>query len=190
MKSCVNCNKKIQDYQKYNICVQCGKNLLIQLSELTKKNQLINNEKKQISEENKKLQNEKYTLEQKLKEKDNELRKMEEIKKKLEETQKKSEQYKKENDKLKEKVSILEQERKEQIINAEKFEKQFSTRYDLEKAENFYDIIVGINSIKNIEKGWKIRFSEIGNQLYKKNEGNECIKIGVVGNGRKIIFIK
>ncbi len=86
---------------------------------------------------------------------------------------------------LNDKLLILKQHIKEQRINAEKFEKEFSTRYDLEKAENFYDIIVGINSIKNIEKGWKIRFSEIGNQLYKKNEGNECIKIGVVGNGNK-----
>ena len=87
--------------------------------------------------------------------------------------------------KLNAQLLILNQQIEEQKINSEKFEKQFSTRYDLEKAENFYDIIVGIDSIKNIEKGWKIRFSEIGNQLYKKNEGNECIKIGVVGNGNK-----
>ena len=111
----------------------------------------------------------------------------EEINKILLDNEKSLEKDKKE---LNDKLLILKQHIKEQRINAEKFEKEFSTRYDLEKAENFYDIIVGINSIKNIEKGWKIRFSEIGNQLYKKNEGNECIKIGVVGNGRKIIFIK
>ena len=54
---------------------------------------------------------------------------------------------------LNDKLLILKQHIEEQRINAEKFEKQFSARYDLEKAENFYDIIVGINSIKNIEKG-------------------------------------
>ncbi len=178
---CENCHAKILDFKK-NYCEQCYNVYKMQLSELKKENERINNEKKQISEENEKLQNEKNILVQKLKEKDNELQKM---KIQLEITNKQSEQYKKEKDTLTQKISNLEQEREEQKINAEKFEKQFSSRYDLVKAENFYDIIAGIDSIKNIEKGWKIRFSDLGEQLYKKNEGKDCIKIGVVGNGNK-----
>ncbi len=178
---CENCHAKILDFKK-NYCEQCYNVYKMQLSELKNENERINDEKKQISEENEKLQNEKNILVQKLNEKDNELQKM---KIQLEITNKQSEQYKKEKDTLTQKISNLEQEREEQKINAEKFEKQFSSRYDLVKAENFYDIIAGIDSIKNIEKGWKIRFSDLGEQLYKKNEGNDCIKIGVVGNGNK-----
>ena len=73
----------------------------------------------------------------------------------------------------------------ELITNKEKFNKQFSTDFDNVEAEKFYDIIVEIDSIKKIKDGWKVRFSEEGNKIYKQNETKDCIKIGVVGNGNK-----
>ena len=104
-----------------------------------------------------------------------------------------------EKEKYDEKIILLETQNKElrrqirelkynlqnEENNKEKFNQQFSTDFDNVEAEKFYDIIVGIDSIIKIKEGWKVRFSEEGNKIYKKNETKDCIKIGVVGNGNK-----
>ena len=49
----------------------------------------------------------------------------------------------------------------------------------------FYDIIIDINSIKNNNKGWKIEWSEKGEENYLKYKNEKLIKIGVLGNLNK-----
>ena len=50
---------------------------------------------------------------------------------------------------------------------------------------NDYDIIVHIDSIKDINKGWKIEMNERGKQIYEKYKNSNTLKIGVIGNGSK-----
>ena len=51
--------------------------------------------------------------------------------------------------------------------------------------DQFYDIIVHIDSIKDINKGWKIEMNENGKANYNKYKGEKIIKIGVIGNANK-----
>ena len=51
--------------------------------------------------------------------------------------------------------------------------------------EDFYDVIIDIRSIKDINKGWKIIMNERGFKNYKENEASRLIKIGVIGNSNK-----
>jgi len=49
--------------------------------------------------------------------------------------------------------------------------------------ENFYDIIIDINSIRRLNKdGWKVRFNDEGLKRYEKYKDKELITIGVIGN--------
>ena len=49
--------------------------------------------------------------------------------------------------------------------------------------KKFYDVIVPIQSIKDIIKGWKIKFAE--NFKYKEFIKDKFLKIGVIGNSNK-----
>lgn len=63
--------------------------------------------------------------------------------------------------------------------------KEFSDKskvFENKKAEDFYDIIVDINSIKHLDIGWNIKMSEKGKQNYEKYKDVKCLKIGVIGN--------
>ena len=53
------------------------------------------------------------------------------------------------------------------------------------EAKDFYDVIININSIKDINKGWKIEMTKKGEEKYKAYKGKDLIKIGVVGNMNK-----
>ena len=54
------------------------------------------------------------------------------------------------------------------------------------KFEEFYDIIIDINSIKNVNKeGWKVKFNERGLENYKKYKDKSLITVGVLGNRSK-----
>ena len=55
---------------------------------------------------------------------------------------------------------------------------------DFNKAEliNFYDVIVNINSLKDINKGWPIK---LNNDNYKKYKNEKPIIIGLIGNSNK-----
>ena len=50
---------------------------------------------------------------------------------------------------------------------------------------NFYDIIIHIDSIKEINKGWKIEMNEKGKQNYEKYKNENILKIGVIGSANK-----
>ena len=50
---------------------------------------------------------------------------------------------------------------------------------------DFYDIIIDINSIKGIKKGWEIKMSERIKKNYSSLKSEKIIKIGVIGNSNK-----
>ena len=50
---------------------------------------------------------------------------------------------------------------------------------------NFYDVIVHINSVKDINKGWKIEMNEKGKRNYEKYKNENILKLGVIGNANK-----
>ena len=54
-----------------------------------------------------------------------------------------------------------------------------------ENKQNFYDVIIHIDSIKDINKGWKIDMNEIGNQNYMNYKKENILKLGVIGNANK-----
>ena len=51
--------------------------------------------------------------------------------------------------------------------------------------EDFYDIIIDIKSIKDINKGWEIKSNERGKKQYSENKNEPILKIGVIGNADK-----
>ena len=50
---------------------------------------------------------------------------------------------------------------------------------------DFYDVIVHIDSIKDINKGWKIEMNQKGKENYQNHQNEKVIKIGVIGNANK-----
>ena len=50
---------------------------------------------------------------------------------------------------------------------------------------DFYDVIIDINSIKDINKGWEIKMSEKTKHNYQSLKNEKIIKIGVIGNSNK-----
>ena len=60
----------------------------------------------------------------------------------------------------------------------------YMPKFDGEDPLKFYDIIVDIQSIKQIENGWKILMKDRGTMYFKENNDTD-IKIGVIGNGNK-----
>ncbi len=58
-------------------------------------------------------------------------------------------------------------------------------KYEKVDPNNFYDIIVDIKSIKDINKGWEIKMIKEGEENYNKYKNEEILKIGVIGNMNK-----
>ena len=52
-------------------------------------------------------------------------------------------------------------------------------------AKDFYDVIISINSIKDITKGWEVKMSKRAIESYEKLKSETIIKIGVIGNSNK-----
>ena len=69
------------------------------------------------------------------------------------------------------------------IIN----EKNLVSFKDFNKEDfvDFYDVIIDIKSVKDINKGWKINMNERGLKNYEDHKTNKVIKIGVIGNSNK-----
>ena len=61
--------------------------------------------------------------------------------------------------------------------------------YNKLQFEDFYDIVININSIKNVNKlGWKVKFNEKGLNKYKEHIDQKnlmSITLGVIGNSNK-----
>jgi len=51
--------------------------------------------------------------------------------------------------------------------------------------EDFYDLIVNIKSVKDIDKGWELKMNQKGKDNYNKFKKEPVIKIGVIGNSNK-----
>ena len=58
-------------------------------------------------------------------------------------------------------------------------------KYNKTKFIDFYDVIVHINSIKDINKGWPVEMSSKGKENYENFKNQKIIKIGVIGNSNK-----
>ena len=178
--SCLNCDKKFYYFVECKRCIEekikyCEKKVKEEEKEkdkYVKKNHLLETQNKELSMQINELKsnnekiNKQFSIEK------------EKYDKNIPLLEEKNKELRRQIKELKTNLWIEEN-------NKEKFKKQFSTDFDNVEAEKFYDIIVGIDSIKKIKEGWKVRFSEEGNKIYKKNETKDCIKIGVVGNGNK-----
>ena len=84
------------------------------------------------------------------------------------------------NDKLNKENSELKNE-------IEKLKKVEELRnFKTSKFEDFYDIIIDINSIKSVNtEGWKVKFDQKGLDKYNKYKDKELIIISVIGNNNK-----
>ena len=80
-------------------------------------------------------------------------------------------QIQEENEKLKEEIKRL----NSQIINTSN--KIIPT--------DFYDIIIYIQSIKDINKGWKVEFNPRAIAKYEEFTKDKVVKIGIIGNSNK-----
>ena len=94
-------------------------------------------------------------------------------------------------EKLKKKLEKLEIENKK----LGEVTKAFSGEYHnvRNQLENFYDIIVDIDSLRHMIKGWKIKFTEIGKRNYDIMKDKEVLIVGVVGNrnrGKSFVLSK
>ena len=72
--------------------------------------------------------------------------------------------------------SIIENKNYELSEELKKFNKNF---------EDFYDIIINIKSVKDINKGWEIKYNERGKKQYLEKKKEPILKIGVIGNADK-----
>ena len=89
-----------------------------------------------------------------------------------------------------EKIEKLKEKEKELKKNIEKANKENNLLnnkpiYDEQKFIDFYDIILKINSIRDVLNGWNIEFSEKGKDYYKRMKEGNFLKIGVAGAGNK-----
>ena len=81
-----------------------------------------------------------------------------------------------------EKIRELEEMVKE--YNKLQQENKFSTNNA--KPEEFYDIVININSIRNVNnEGWDVKFIQKGKDKYNKHKDQELIILGVLGNNNK-----
>ena len=81
-------------------------------------------------------------------------------------------------DNLKEKENLFKiNPENNEIVGNQKFEKPIFA--------DFYDVIVHIDSIKDINKGWQIEMNQNCEQNYQKYKNEKVIKIGVIGNANK-----
>ena len=71
------------------------------------------------------------------------------------------------------------------ITNYINNDKENNELFNKKKSYDFYDIIINIKSIKDINKGWEIKMNERGENNYKLYKNKEIIKIGVIGNANK-----
>ena len=83
-----------------------------------------------------------------------------------------------ENENLKpnENVFTVNQKNNQILIKQKDLKPQFT---------EFYDVIVHIDSIKDITKGWKIEMSKKGEENYIKYKDKNLLKIGIIGNANK-----
>lgn len=158
---CENCSESI-NFQEKNFCVFCN-----------------------VCKENDKYNNQNELDETDISEDKNKYKKK--TKKQFKE---RARQLEKELEKLKNNKQYDLSKQKELEQKLEKELKQLSLLndkpiYDDKNLIEFYDIILKINSIRDILKGWEIEFNENGKQHYEAMKTKDFLKVGVVGLGNK-----
>ena len=91
------------------------------------------------------------------------------------------------NDALVEENNKKDEEIKQLKKEIERLNKRDELKYlkDL-NYESCYDIIININSIKNLKRiGWEVKFTEQGKNNYETYKDKTLIKIGAIGNNNK-----
>ena len=112
---------------------------------------------------------------------DNSQKKIEQLKGEIQKQNEKNINNSKEINTLREEKKTLEQEK-------EKFQQKNYEDILSNKDINFisfYDAIIGIKSIKDINKGWPVIFSENLEHNYENIKKSKVIKIGVIGNANR-----
>ena len=80
---------------------------------------------------------------------------------------------------LKKKIDQLEN-------NIKDLKKEEELKIDKKPFEDFYDIIIDINSIRKVStEGWKVQYSDKGLKKYNEFKNQDLIIIGVIGNNNK-----
>ena len=100
--------------------------------------------------------------------------------------------------KLNKLIDIRTAEKDEEIKNLEERIKNIIDKYEKEsklytkiknnfdgKLIKFYDVIIDIKSLKDINKGWEIKMDENGEKRFKEHKDNKALIIGVLGNSNK-----
>ena len=81
-------------------------------------------------------------------------------------------------------LNIIRHEMNQKEIKFKEFYKNFEG--NKKNANEFYDTILNINSILDVNKGWEIKFnSKKGKEEYDKMVKEDILKVGVIGNGNK-----
>ena len=73
-------------------------------------------------------------------------------------------------------------------MNQKKFESKYYAKIKSNfngKLIKFYDVIIDIKSLKDINKGWEIKMDENGEKRFKEHKDNKALIIGVLGNSNK-----
>ena len=163
------CDKLIRNYfwiskleiiSKMNEYKKDLNKLELEISQYKSKENKLSEKVSQLENENKKLKIENTEL----KNKNEEINK---LKIQIKDQKNQIEKLKKENEKLTNK--------KEEKVKTNK-EVNFT---------DFYDVIVDIKSVKDINEGWKIKMNKKAKGKYEEFKKKEVIKIGVIGNANK-----
>ena len=193
--------KSNNDYQTKKI-----KNLNKEKDEKEKEIKNLNKEKREKEKEIKNLNKEKDEQESKIndlnKEKDEQELKLNNLNKEKIEQEKKISSLNRDKNLLEfaingdiEKINILHKlgvegdnlKKDNNFIQIDNNSNQITTnqKYIKEKFIDFYDVIIHIDSIKDINKGWKVEFNEKTKEKYESFKNQKMIKIGVIGNSNK-----
>ena len=80
--------------------------------------------------------------------------------------------------------NIFEDELKSMSNEIEKYVKFRQSKENI-KFEDFYDMIINIKSIKEINKGWDIKMNEMGKLRFEEYKNKKSLIIGIIGNSNK-----
>ena len=183
-------NGLIKDKEKLegekNVLIKDKEKLEKEKNEILKEKEKIEGENKDLLKKNKEYENNEIALTKKIealnKEKNDLIKQLEENKKEFENNSNISKSNL--NDLEKELISL--KEKNKELNTYIKILDKVEEKQKLEKNPlDFYDIIVNINSMQNIKKGWEVQINENGKKIIESKEKNKKLVIGVMGNRNK-----
>ena len=156
-------------------------NLKKEIQNLKNKNKNLNNEINNLKKEIQNLNNKNKNLNNEINNQKKEIQNIE-----YENLLKEYSKIMNENDNLKLYIDILKKKNKNENLFDEN-QNNFRFKYLNDDYNGFYDIIIDINSLVNLNKeGWIINYSnEENREFYNKKKNIPTITIGVIGNGNK-----